>query len=159
EDGFVRTWDTKTGQPTGEVRRIPLSLPGIALRRTFALALGRDAHTVVLGNSGHTARFWAPERPGPQTLYHDGEDVWAVAVSPDGTRILTGASDGLGRVFDAADGRLLSRLPHGEPVSAVAFHPSGRTLLTGGWDSRIRRWNARDGSSIGGPLIHDPAGA
>jgi WD40 repeat protein len=52
---------------------------------------------------------------------HDGS-VQAMALSPDGTRIATGASDGFVRVWDEATGDLVHEVPFGDtPVQGVAF--------------------------------------
>ena len=45
-------------------------------------------------------------------LDHD-RPVYAVAFSPDGTRVATGSGDNSARVFDAASGAEISRLDHG----------------------------------------------
>ena len=68
-------------------------------------------------------------------LNHDGP-VWAVAFSPDGTRMATGSGDGSTRVFDAATGAVLVRLDHDGPVLAVAFTPDGTQVATASADRR-----------------------
>src|SRR5262249_23189182 len=51
--------------------------------------------------------------------------------SHDGRLLLTGTDDGLVRLWDAADGRLLAPLPRVEQkVVALDFSPDGRSFLT-----------------------------
>ncbi|MGH3773979.1 MAG: WD40 repeat domain-containing protein, partial [Pseudonocardiaceae bacterium] len=69
--------------------------------------------------------------------------VQAVAWSPDGTRLLTGGTDGIIRVWDATTAELLHQLTgHTGGVHAVAWSPDGTRLLTGGTDSTVRVWDA-----------------
>jgi WD domain, G-beta repeat len=68
--------------------------------------------------------------------------VWAVAFSPDGTRVATGCNDSSARVFDAATGAELARLDHGDPVLAVAFSPDGTRVATGSDDRSARVFEA-----------------
>ena len=65
-------------------------------------------------------------------LDHDGE-VYAVAFSPDGTRVATGSAT---RRWQRAgvrrgDRRRVARLDHDGEVYAVAFSPDGTRVATG----------------------------
>ena len=72
------------------------------------------------------------------SLDHPG-DVEAVAFSDDGSRLASGGTDGMVRVFATDDGVLLGVLPHGKTVAAVRFLPSGE-LLTVCNDGALRCW-------------------
>jgi len=66
----------------------------------------------------------------------------SVAVSPDGTRIATGMTDGRAAVWDLASrNRMLSLSGHSGRVWAVAFSPDGERLATGSADTSIRIWD------------------
>src|SRR5262249_41038446 len=59
--------------------------------------------------------------------------VRAVAVSPDGQHVATGADDRYVRIWELKDGklRLLGALPqHPSPVATVSFSPAGNLLAT-----------------------------
>jgi WD40 repeat protein/serine/threonine protein kinase len=56
--------------------------------------------------------------------------IQCVAVSPDGTRIVSGNRDGGLTVWDAATGREVLVRP-GEPVLSVAFSPDGKRVAAG----------------------------
>jgi hypothetical protein len=80
---------------------------------------------------------------------HPGQ-VWAVAWSPDGTRLLTGGGDDGVRVWDAATAEPLHQLTgHTGGVRAVAWSPDGTRLLTGGGDGTVRVWDATSGLPVG----------
>ena len=103
-----------------------------------------------------------PYRPGPPALnlkLADGRElqkiaadsgvVYAVSVSPDGKRILAGASNTSIRVWSTATGKLMDLYErHRAAVGAVAYSPDGSRALTGSWDRSARYWNTKTGALI-----------
>ena len=83
-------------------------------------------------------------------------DVALVAFNPDGTRIVTGTSDGIARLWDAT-----THEPIGEPiqhrgkVKVVAFSKDGQTMVTGSQGGTIQRWNAKTGEPIAEPYQYE----
>jgi WD40 repeat protein len=76
------------------------------------------------------------------TLAGHTASVWAVAFSPDGTRVLTGSEDKTARVWDPATGEVMATLVgHTASVRAVTFSPDGTRVLTGSWDNTARLWS------------------
>ncbi|HEY3033682.1 MAG TPA: hypothetical protein VGJ54_03365, partial [Streptosporangiaceae bacterium] len=73
-------------------------------------------------------------------LRHNGW-VYAVAFSPDGTRLATGGNDSTAWVWDAVTGAQLIELRHNGWVSAVAFSPDGTRLVTGSLDKTVQVWD------------------
>lgn len=74
-------------------------------------------------------------------------NVRCVAFSPDGSLVLTGASDA--RLWDATSGRLVRCFRnHTQPVTSAAFSPDGRHILTGSLDRTARLWEAASGDEI-----------
>ncbi|CAB3807135.1 hypothetical protein LMG28688_06490 [Paraburkholderia caffeinitolerans] len=77
---------------------------------------------------------------------HYGASVTRVAFSPDGKRVVTGASDGDVRIWNTADGNLSRELPpHDGQVSAVAFSPDGRIVASASYDGTVHLFNTTDG--------------
>jgi WD40 repeat protein len=85
----------------------------------------------------HSGRTWSARDPG-----HNGE-VYAQALSPDGTILATAGADGAVILWDAKTLDLQFRFDgaHGAAATEVAFSPDGRTLVTGGADGRVRLWD------------------
>ncbi|MDI9418460.1 MAG: CHAT domain-containing protein [Euryarchaeota archaeon] len=86
-------------------------------------------------------------------LAHGGL-VWAVAFSPDGSKVLTGNDEGTARIWDVSSGQEVHRLPHSDWVWAVAFSPDGSRALTGSLDGTARIWDASSGQEYH-RLAHD----
>ncbi|MCB2102453.1 MAG: c-type cytochrome [Rhodobacterales bacterium] len=71
-----------------------------------------------------------------------GGPVRAIAVSPDGARVLTGSFDYSARLWDFTDqGELAVLEGHTGPVNAVAFLPDGQRALTAGDDRTVLLWD------------------
>ncbi len=87
-------------------------------------------------------------------VFHHGDQVRAVAFSPDGQTILTGSMDKTARRWDAATGRPIGPpLEHSAAVVSAAFGPAGQTILTGSHDRTVRLWDAATGRPIGRPVM------
>jgi WD40 repeat protein/tRNA A-37 threonylcarbamoyl transferase component Bud32 len=79
-------------------------------------------------------------------LADQGGGVFSVALSPDGTRIVTGSRDMKVRLWDAATGELQATLAgHGDEVRAVDFSPDGTRIASGSEDGTVRLWDAASG--------------
>jgi WD40 repeat protein len=76
---------------------------------------------------------------GPQTPLMGG--VRAVAFTPDGSVLASGADDQRVALWRVSDGKLLQVLDgHTAGVTSVAFSPDGRMLASGGWDGAVHTW-------------------
>lgn len=81
-----------------------------------------------------------------RTIRHGGR-VNAVALSPDGQRIISGASDAI--VWDARSGQQRSIFNgHRADVTAVVFSPDGDWAISGARDYSIKVWNTSNGEEI-----------
>lgn len=70
------------------------------------------------------------------------DKVVRLALSPDGTQMVSGAGDGIVRLWEVATGRELKRFhAHDGMVHAMAFLPDGKQIITGGYDHRLLLWD------------------
>ena len=79
-----------------------------------------------------------------RTLDGHTSGVNSVAITPDGTKIVSGSSDHTIKVWDIAStgGRLLNTLEgHSSSVSSVAITPDGPKIVSGSWDKTIKVWD------------------
>ena len=84
-----------------------------------------------------------------------GSTVTCVALSPDGTRIVSGSDDNTLRLWDANSGQPIGAplAGHKDSVWSVAFSPDGMRIVSGSGDHTLRLWDARSGQPIGAPLV------
>src|SRR5262245_50855594 len=70
------------------------------------------------------------------------ERVTSVAVSDDGSRIISGSNDKTVKLWDGASGALLRTFyGHAGPVTSVGVS-GGSHIISGGADKTIRQWDA-----------------
>ncbi len=76
---------------------------------------------------------------------HEGA-VHSASFSPDGTRVVTAASDMTARVWDATSGKVLAILRgHEDDVIAASFSPDGARVVSVSLDRTARVWDAASG--------------
>ena len=81
-----------------------------------------------------------PEPRFGRYFVHTG-DVFGIAISPDGRRLLTGADDRTASLWEISTGEKIVSFRHGNNVRSVAFSPDGRRAVTGCDDGYARVWS------------------
>lgn len=71
---------------------------------------------------------------------HDGW-IRSLAISPDGTLVATGGTDGHVRLWSRTDGSRRFDAQHADPVFSVAFHPNGKSLVSGDLKGNVHQWD------------------
>ncbi len=93
-------------------------------------------------------RFGTPASDVAAFSGHTGR-VTSVAVSPDGSQILSGSSDTLLKLWDVATGREIRTFKgHKALVTSVAFSPDGRLALSGSDDTTLILWDVNTAKQI-----------
>ena len=109
----------------------------------------RNENTVVLAQATPAATTTvrkeiesSPDVPAVIELEGHTDEVWSVAFSPDGKKIVTSSWDRTARIWDAESGKELQKLEgHTDVVRSVAFSPDGKKIVTGSNDRTARIWN------------------
>ncbi len=84
----------------------------------------------------------APAKPPPELVIHGHkESVEGLAVTPDGSKLISASRDGTVKLWTLPDGRLIgTQEGHDARLRAVALGPEGKMLASGGGSTLIRRW-------------------
>jgi Tol biopolymer transport system component len=105
-------------------------------------------------NAFLAGRFLPPSRAAAegavvrQTLQGKAGPVWSVAFAPDGRTVALALDEGVVKLFDTADGRVVGTLEgHEGPVWSVEFSPDGKTLATASDDATARLWDLAGGKA------------
>lgn len=82
-----------------------------------------------------------------QTIVAHDDMVYGFAISPDGSRLATGARDGSLAVWDAQRGICTTRTEGlaDIPIFSVAFSPDGQWIVSGSEDGAVRVWDPATG--------------
>ncbi|HYV82100.1 MAG TPA: TIR domain-containing protein, partial [Pyrinomonadaceae bacterium] len=78
-----------------------------------------------------------------------GDWVTSVAISPDGTRAVSGSRNKVIKIWDLKSGKCRNELRgHTSDVKVVAFTPDGKRIVSGSNDETVRVWDANSGREI-----------
>ena len=140
----VTVWNVATG-------RAERVFPG---RFSFNQARFDAASRAVLIANDYDLAVWPPfAPPGESVIRFDdhADEVWAVAIAPDGRTLASGGNDDRLRLSDPTTGaRSYVLVGHTATVAAIAWHPNGQTIATGSLDltNNLKLWDARTGNLI-----------
>ncbi|MCP3918819.1 MAG: protein kinase [bacterium] len=177
EDGSVRLWNAETGAPLavflgheGGVRELALLAGGRRLatvsrqgvlrlwdvasrtivdtREVAAFAGGYDL-TRIACSSGDGLQVCDAESGAVVAALegHAGE-VYRIALSPDGSRLVSAAWDDTLRLWDFETAQAIAVLPgHSEFISEIVF-ADRPVFATASWDKTVRLWDANAGELV-----------
>jgi WD40 repeat protein/uncharacterized caspase-like protein len=132
-DSALRVWDVATGVLEASILE--------DVEDIYALDVSPDGRTVASGGHGGLKIWDTSTWTAVRTLSGHAGWVESVAFSPDGRTLASGSTDKAVKLWNVADGKLLSTLSGGTPV---AFSPDGRLLASGSSDYRdttIKLWD------------------
>ena len=102
------------------------------------------------GQTTSIARVWHVRTSKVAQLKGHTAPVSAVAVAPDGVRIVTGSDDHTVRLWHATTLALIGQLKgHAGAVTNVTVMPNGARLITAATDNTVRLWDAKTFAEIG----------
>ena len=122
-DGKVRRWDVSGKDPS--------ELPPLGEHNGWVTDLAVGAKALVSGDSwGRLSAWQDAKRLWSTEAAHDG---WlrAIALSADGSQLVTCGKDGFVRVWNAADGKKSSEFETKTDLLSVCFAPDGTHVFAG----------------------------
>lgn len=119
-----------------------------------AVAFSPDGETVYAagGEAGIVGivRNWKTSDGSPLRSFEGHTDAaYALAVSPDGKFIATGAYDQKIRLWDTATGKEVALLKgHNGAVNGLSFRPDGKVLASASADRTVKLWSIPNGQRL-----------
>ena len=141
EDGTVRVWElaTKASRVLHKARDHQLS----------GIAFAADGNTLAFGAGDWTIRLVTLDGSSEQTLSGHTGIVRCVAFVPGEAQLVSGADDGVVRVWSLPDGNLLRELAgHDGGVDSIAVTSDGTHIVSGSKDKTIRVWGLDTGEEL-----------
>jgi WD40 repeat protein len=108
---------------------------------------------VITGSLDSSLRLWDLEN-GTQIgeAWRDGNDeVWSMALSPNGKTIATGSGgvDNSVRLWDVGTRKVISKWTgHTDSVCALCWSADSTRIASGSWDRTARVWDVQSGKTI-----------
>jgi WD40 repeat protein len=147
--GGMHVWEL----PNGRKRALPLDVQGgipLAVTRSgkvLALAARAANNPFQLHLVDLTTGKVQADLPGHSDV------ITALAFSPDGVVLASGARDRTIRVWDVNSGKVRTTLSgHADEVTSLAFSADGRKLVSGSLDGSVKMWDV----AAGQPLVSYP---
>ncbi len=152
---YVERLETRLGElkdtalsTRAEIRELKQSLEGVSPSPPNLLSLGTRVSPSLPNPLAHEEREEALGSENKTLTAHTGA-VACLAVSPDGTRAVSGGADKGLWVWDLVNRRELRCLAgHRDRVCCVAFSPDGRRVLSSGLDQTVRLWDLDAGLEL-----------
>jgi len=143
-DASVRLWSTA-----------PASTEPLGFRAAVS-AVAVSSKWVAVGADDKTLALYAvADGVLARTINGHTDNVCAVAISADDTKVVSGAWDKTARIWSMSTGMLLHVLEgHADWVGCVGFSPDASLVVTGGDDHSVRLWRASDGRLLRELLGH-----
>jgi WD40 repeat protein len=150
-DRAAKLTDTASGAFLENVNKLRGELTAIARHPS------RDV--VVIGGEDRIPYVYMIDRPKNMKIADDttlirqlerqGGPIFALAWSPDGSKIAVGGASPEVTLYDAESGKALPPLTgHSAGIYALAYSPDSKRVATGGFDGKVRVYDSSSGKLI-----------
>jgi WD40 repeat protein len=122
----------------------------------FGVAIVPDRPLVVAGAGNGTLTVWSMvEFETVAELSGHKKQVMSLAISSDGSRIVSGSLDWTMRVWDGRTFQEIGLCKHEGEVNSVAFSPDSSLIASGSDDCTVWIWNTRSLEKVTGIAGHE----
>jgi WD40 repeat protein len=150
-DGTLRFWNTAMAKESNRIGAHGGSLQALALHPA-------GTHVVTRGSDG-TAKVWQLPVVPAKTLAHM-DQVTCVAVTADGTKVASGSSDKIVRLWNLTTGAKERDFAGPTlPISCVAVGTDGKLLAAGSLDKTVHIWSTVDAKILNKIMLPAAIGA
>ena len=141
-DGTLKVWDLESGrclrtweEHAGSGRACAISPNG--------------ARIVAATDRGAILKVWDPKTGHCLHTWEGDRYLWTCVFSPDGARIVSGATDGTLKLWDLETGRcLLTWKGHTGGVRSCSVSPDSVRIASGGGDGTLKLWDLETGRCL-----------
>lgn len=144
DDSTVKTWEISGWQQIASHEPVSLQVPFPVTEVTFApdgqLIAAAGQHVIL-----YDAIYQTEIAIFPHSAW-----IWSAAFSPDGHLLASGDHDGIVRIWNVRERRIVAQLEgHSAAVGSLKFSPDSRTLVSGGNDDLINLWEVSNWERLG----------
>jgi WD40 repeat protein len=143
DDGTVRLWDAGSGEQIRTIKSAPGRFP-------LVTAVFSPDGARILTAVGKVIEMWdAASGRLIRAFEEDPGAIRAIAVSPDGMRVLSCGPDMKVKLWDAETGKLIRTMEgHSGLIQSVTFSSDGTRAISGSTDTTVRVWNPATGELL-----------
>ncbi|XZN92415.1 MAG: WD40 repeat domain-containing protein [Microcoleus sp.] len=139
----IKVWDLHIGRELFTLEGVDVELVS-PLNKIITFT---PDHQRVIATSFHGIKVWNLCN-GEELLSLRGhkDDVFAVAIAPDGKKAISASQDKSLKVWDLQSGvEVMSLIGHSEIVVSVAITPDGKQVVSASWDKTLKVWDLESG--------------
>jgi len=109
------------------------------------LVINQDGSVILVGNEDGTIHvFSGVSKRRKFILKGHTEELYAVVVSADGSRAVSGASDNLMKIWDLNLGKESASIPTSSILQTLDMTEDGKTIVSGCFDGTIQIWDVEN---------------
>jgi WD40 repeat protein len=163
-DGKLRVWNAADGSLVWRPQAMGTAIGFVRFSRDGKRLFASSTIEQWAFNGGVNSRHFHAvlETESGREVFPSGETDSGISTnlicshfSPDYSWLATAQKDNRIRVFDLADGHLVTELGgHSDEVRFLSFSADGSLLASASLDRTVRLWRLPSGEPVGSPLVH-----